>query len=220
MHRIINRSISSAYVNMLKNTLSTPFLCLMQTTKVVKPILGNHLNDEENIRIVFEAFRFPDERTGKYWIDNRINALFGENGEYRERMDNEGQFDYVVSALKGMKEKKVPRWNANRVMISLFNPKKDLHVCRAPAPPCLTTLCFYPVQQSLNLVATFRAQYTDIKAYGNLISVAMLLQRVSEKTGLTPNGLYSVAQKATLRHPRSVGKKLLHRLLVSWKETT
>ena len=232
MHQITETSLSDAYINMLSNTLTEPFPCFMQVTMVAKPILGNCLNDDEKVRAAFESYTFPKSKTekvmtGKNWIDNRIKALLDAKGEYWGRMNREGQLDYVTSALKGWnitkkqeenakkKQKKTPTWNANRIMISLFNPARDLHIYRVPAPPCLSSLCFYPVRKSLSLIATFRAQYSDIKAYGNLISLAMLLKDISEETGLTPATIHSVAHKAILKHPRLVGKELLNKLLAA-----
>ena len=207
-------SISDAYFSMLRSTLrESPF---MQITAVTQPILGDHVNNSVSFRTAFEDYTFPDGRRGEWWLQDRIKALFDVKGEYWKPMHREGQFDYVISALKGMTKGAIPRWNANRLILSLFDPKGDLHVSRAPTPPCLISLCFYPVKQRLTLIATFRAQYTDVKGYGNLLSLAMLLKKVSEETGFVPVKLVSVAQKAILKYPKSVGKDLLSKLRVSF----
>lgn len=199
-------SLTEAYVEMLKSTLEgDPF---MQVTKVYDPVSNGEVNIDENIHAAFEAFEFPDGRSGAWWIKDRIEALFDPDGEYQSKMNREGQLEYVISTLKGIRSKTVATWNANRVLINLFNPNKDLHTSRAPTPPCLISISFYPVRQDLSMIATFRAQYTDTKGYGNLISLAMLFKEISEKTGYTPLTLYSVAQKAILKWPKKTVKAL------------
>lgn len=205
-------SLTEAYMEMLKSTLEgDPF---MQLTKVRDPISNGEININENIHAAFEAFEFPKEKSGKgrsgaWWIKDRVEALFNPDGEYQSKMNRDGQLEYVISTLKRMRSKTVATWNANRILISLFDPKKDLHISRAPTPPCLISISFYPVRQDLSMMATFRAQYTDTKGYGNLLSLAMLFKEVSEKTGYKPRTLYSVAQKAIRRWPKKTGKALL-----------
>ena len=200
------RSLTDAYVEMLKSTLEgDPF---MQVTKVYDPVSKGKVNINENTHAAFETFKFPDGRSGAWWIKDRIEALFDPDGEYQSKMNREGQIEYVISTLKGMRNKTVATWNANRVLINLFDPKSDLHTSRAPTPPCLISISFYPVRQDLSMIATFRAQYTDTKGYGNIISLAMLFKEICEKTGYNPQTLYSVAQKAILRWPKKTGKAL------------
>lgn len=206
-------SVSDAYFSMLKNTLrESPF---MQVSEVMNPILGDKINNDAAFELAFQSFKFPDGRYGASWIRDRILALFDEKGEYWKPLHRFAQLDYAVSALDGMRKGNVPRWNANRLIITLFDPSQDLHNSRAPTPPCLISLCFYPMKQKLTLIATFRAQYTDAKGYGNLISLAMLLKDVSEKTDFVPFKLYSVAQKAILKYPQSTAKQLFNKLLVA-----
>lgn len=205
---IFGESVCDAYCGMLKSTLEGSLF--LQVT-MVQPVVEG----PQCIRAAFESYEFPDGRTGKWWIEDRIKALFDEKGEYWRSMHREGQFDYVISALNGMTNGTMPRWNANRLIISLFDPKMDLHKSRAPTPPCLINLSFYPVKKTLSLIATFRAQYTDAKGLGNLLSLAMLLKDVSEKTGFHPSKLYSIAQKVTLKYPTSTAKNLHHQLIVS-----
>lgn len=211
---ILGTSVSEAYVEMLRHTLTkSP---LMQVT-MVQPV-SNCLTD--GVRKAFEQYVFPDGTNGKIWIQGRLDAVFDENGEYWNPMRRAGQFDYVLSALKGMTDGTMPRWNANRLVISLFNPKQDLHKSRCPTPPCLITLSFHPIQQNLTLIATFRAQYTDAKGYGNLLSLGMLLTQISQKTGFKPFKLFSVAEKTILKYSKRTAKDLLAHLLCTVDEET
>lgn len=207
---IIGTSISEAYIDMLKNTLRKS--AFMQVTSVR---LSEDSLKSDSVKSAFENYVFPDGRSGRWWIEDRLKAVFDSKGEYWEPIHRDHQFDYVVSALRGMANGSVPRWNANRLIITLFSPS-NLHIARAPTPPCLINLCFYPIRQTLSLIGTFRAQYTDAKAYGNLLSLAMLLKDVAEKTGFTPFKLYSVAQKAILKYPKSTAKDLFNKLLVAF----
>lgn len=214
---MINRaSITEAYMEMLRTALEGN--TFMQVTKVYDPIVRGVVNVDEKIQAAYESFTFSDGRTGDFWIKNRIEALLEENGEYWVPMRREGQLDYVLVALKGMKEETVARWNANRLLITLFDPSKDLHTSRAPMPPCLISIGLYPVRNELTMIATFRAQYTDIKGYGNLLSLAMLLKQICEYTGFRPRALYSIAQKAIFRDKKKVAKALRLELLKATKK--
>jgi len=182
----------------------------MQVTNVTFPIAEGNVNTGPEFHRYFEGFKFPDGRTGRWWIENRVNALLRQGGEYWDLIRRNGQWTYLIAALKGMIAGTMPRWNANRLLITLFDPEKHLHKSRAPTPPCLVTLDFKPVRDQLTLIATWRSQYTDTKGYGNLYSLALLLLQVSEMSGFKPGELYSVANKPILRwSPRKVGRSLL-----------
>jgi thymidylate synthase len=197
-------SVSDAYLAMLADTLNSGDL--MQITQVTKPVIDGRVNVAFGFEDKLRGFRFPDGRTSYDWLQNRMRAMFDSKGEYWGRISKDGKYDYIVQALKGMKEGTHPRWNANRLIVSLFETK-DLHKSRNPTPPCMISLCFYPQRDRLSLIATFRAQYTDAKGFGNLYSLATLLQRTSAATGFTPDRLYNVAQKAILKYPPAVARQ-------------
>lgn len=115
----------------------------------------------------------------------------------------------MIRGLKGITEGTMYRWNSNRFLIMLFYPAKDLHESRVPTPPCLTILNFLPVKNGLSLIATFRAQYTDTKGYGNLLSLAYLLLSLCEGTGFRPAQIYSIANKPILKWPIRTARSLL-----------
>jgi thymidylate synthase len=69
----------------------------------------------------------------------------------------------------------------------------------APDMACLTQLQFKPKKDHLNLYATFRSQYFDTKCYGNLLSLAMLLAIVCDRTGYDPGILVETVHNTTLR---------------------
>lgn len=214
---IREKSVSDAYLGMIEDTTRKGH-SFMQVAMILYPILNDKINVDPHFEEKLRDFCFPDGRTGIDWLEDRIKAMFDEGAEYWNPIRRDGQFDYVVNALKGMIEGTMPRWNANRLIITLFESENDLHKSRMPTPPCLINLCFYPVKNELSLIATFRAQYTDAKGYGNLYSLAMLLQQVCEKTGFAPKHLYSVAQKAILKYPKNIARKFRYSLLKSPKE--
>lgn len=205
-------SLSDAYMDMLRDTLKGP-PSVVQVTLVKRPLVRGNLHQDGFFRETLDEYTFPDGRTGAWWIEGRVRAMMDMNGEYWDPIRRDRQLLYVISALKGMTAGTMPRWNANRLIITLFDAKKDLHKARAPTPPCLITLGFYPIRQTLTLVATFRAQYTDAKGYGNLWSLAMFFRKVCMMTGFTSLNLWSIANKAILRYPKSIGKSLLIKLL-------
>ena len=208
-------SITEAYMEMLRTALEGQ--TFMQVTEVYDPIVRGFPNVDEKIQDAYKKFTFTDGRTGDFWIKNRLEALLEEGGEYWEPLHRENQLDYVVNALKGMTEGTVARWNANRLLIPLFDPSKDLHISRAPMPPCLINIGFYPVRNELTMIATFRAQYTDIKGYGNLLSLAMLMKKICDSTGFRARSLFSVAQKAIFREGKKVVKDLRIELVKATK---
>ena len=204
-------SISDAFLDMLTDTVRNlpPF---MQVAKVTYPVLKGDINTAPGFHDRLKDFTFSDNRTGHDWLDDRIRALFEEGAEYWKPLHRDGQYEYVVEALKGMTAGTMPRWNANRLIVTLFDSEKDLHKTRMPTPPCLVMVSLHPEKQDLSLVATFRAQYTDAKGYGNLYSLAMLLQRICEDTGFKPKHLYSVAQKAILKYNKGEARSFLEHM--------
>ena len=114
---IVRESISEAFSEMLRSTLQEgPF---MQVTRVSIPVWKGEVNESPAIRRAFDEFQFPDGRSGSWWIEDRIKALFATDGEYYEPLRRGGQLDYAVSTLEGMREGSVARWNANRTTYSL-----------------------------------------------------------------------------------------------------
>jgi len=71
--------------------------------------------------------------------------------------------------------------------LSIYDPNKDCLnlVCDRRVEsirqyPCLTAIDVKLTENSMNLCALWRHQYFDIKAYGNLISLAMLLKEICD----------------------------------------
>jgi len=211
---ISGNSISDVYAQMLANTLHKHLRGepLIQVTEILKPIIDGSINENEMFRKKLDNFVFPDGKTGKWWVEDRLRALFNEKGEYWNRLHKNGCFDYIISALYQMKKGFFPRWNANRLITTLFDSSIDLHKSRMPTPPCLITLAFHPIKDTLDLIGTFRAQYTDAKGYGNILSLCHLLRHVCDRTEFHPNRVYNIAYKPILKYPESTARKLLYTL--------
>jgi len=207
---MVYESLDKAYLSMLESVLRED-RDFLQVTCVGNPLVEGKLNLDPAFGKKFEAFTFPDGRCGLWWVQDRIKAVFSPKGEYHKRIYG-GGYEYCLESLKGIREGNFPLWNANRLIISLFKPE-DLHKARKPTPPCLINLCLYPVKGKLTMIGTFRAQYVDAKGFGNLISLAMLLGGLCEKTGFSPGRLYNVAQKSLLRYPKDIAKRLYFHLL-------
>ena len=211
---ISSDSVSDVFVQALANTLRRPLVGepLIQVTEILRPVVDGCVNENEAFRKKLGSFVFPDGRTGEWWIQNRLKAVFDEKGEYWNRLHRDGGFDYIVSALYQMKKGFFPRWNTNRLIISLFDSSLDLHKSRMPTPPCLITLAFHPVRDTLDLIGTFRAQYTDAKGYGNMLSLCHMLRHVCDRTEFHPNRVYNIAHNPILKYPKSTARKLLYTL--------
>jgi len=180
--------------------------------KVDEDLRLGSLNLNLNLHNKFKEFVFDDGKSGSWWIKNRINELF--SGLYHKAIVNYNQLDFVEDALKKIKNRKYT-WISNRLLCLTFDPRdkhlNHIHLARQPVPPCLTLVDFKPERNNLHLIASWLAQYFDTKAYGNLISLAMLLEQVCRNTGYNSGRLISIAHKAILRN-KTDGKRLLQKL--------
>lgn len=224
---IVKDDLTSAYVDSLKIALRDHYVFAL-VTEVERPILEfadnelslSGLNLDKEMHRRFEAFQFKDGRTGKEWIEDRIHELFA--GLYHVAISKHGQLDFAQSALKEIlraradpKRRGTYNWLYNRIfcLTCHYEDRKfsHLHLSKMPNPPCLTLLDFKPEQEKLHLIAFWRAQYFDTKAYGNLISLAVLLGNVCRYTGFQSGHVISIASKAIFKNMRD-GKSLVRSL--------
>ena len=141
---------------------------------------------------------------GKDWINDRIFELLHPEGHYHKRLQKFGQLKRVIERLK-VRNRKGERMHGgctNALVCQVFCPDDDLEIACRPRPrakgiSCLTELDFKPKRNRLNLFSVFRSQYFDTKAYGNLISLAMLLCKMCNETGYSPGTLTSTANNIT-----------------------
>jgi len=205
--------ITSAYLKSLQKVVKDGYVFGLMT-EVRKPIIDSDTLIDESLNLVglnldtikhekYKNFNFCG-RSGAWWISNRIDELF--RGLYHRAIENHNQLNFVQNALKQIKMRKYT-WCANRLLCVTFDAKNShfshLHLARQPIPPCLTTLDFKSERKQLHLIASWRAQYFDIKAYGNLISLAMLLKEICKNVGLQPGHLISIAHKAILKNSKN-----------------
>jgi len=203
-------SVAGTFCDMLQDTLDSKDSPFNQVAHVKMPVRdGEVFVGALPVVKHIQEFEFNDGRTGRWWELDRMRAMFKPRGEYFAALRREGQYDYVHDTLKAMIEDGSPRWNANRLIITLFDPARDLHISRAPTPPCMINISFHPVKDVLGMTATFRAQYTDAKGFGNLLSLAHLLNNACKYTGFKPGFLYSIAHKTILRYTRKEATRFL-----------
>lgn len=209
---VVENDITSAYTNSLKKVVRNKYVYALMT-EVEKPLLDAVLIDNESslsglnldkeMHRRFENFNF-NNKTGKWWIENRVQELF--TGLYHKAICKHNQLGFVQDALRKIKAKKFT-WCSNRLLCLTFDYEdkstSHLHLTRQPIPPCLTLLDFKPEQKRLNLIASWRAQYFDTKAYGNLISLAMMLRNICKNTGFQSGHVISIANKAILKDKRN-----------------
>ena len=216
------KSVGEAYVNslalLIKGNVPYPYLMV----HVSQPVLDTSIEDLPqslnvddwvqiiNLGKVYEVFSRYDflkdcrrgGSRGKNWIDDRVCELLHPKGDYFKRLEEFGQLRMITDRLRvGMHG-----GSTNALVCQIFNPEKDLvnackHRPRAKRLACLTQLDFKPVKakgkKRLNLFSVFRSQFFDTKAYGNFISLAMLLCKVCEETGYEPGTLTSTANNVT-----------------------
>jgi len=210
--------ISSAYLESLEKVVKQNYVFALMI-RVREPIVNSDLVDEElnlsgininqNLHNKFKSFVFRDGKSGRWWIKDRVRELF--EGIYHRAIVNYGQLEFAQKTLKEIKNRRYS-WSSNRLLCLTFDPKdkylNHTHSSRQPLPPCLTLIDFKPEKDTLHLIASWRAQYFDTKAYGNLISLAILLDEVCKNTGYTSGNLVSIAHKAILKDKKDA-KRLL-----------
>jgi hypothetical protein len=147
----------------------------------------------------FESYRFYDGTTGHKWIQSRIDELF--DGMYDVRLrDGRNQLEQITERLK----KGNHGQTTNALVAQVFRDDPDLEMAThgrplAPDIACLTQLQFRPTRDTLNLYSVFRSQFFDTKCYGNLISLAILLARVCDKTGYEPGFILETVHNTHFR---------------------
>jgi hypothetical protein len=231
---VIGEDISTSYFKSLEKVVkASEVLCLV--TKISKPILENidkkvdvieseikgtmkrynleGLNIHEMIHRNFKEFLLYTDKKGRKWfgkdkIADRIYEL--EEGKYHEDLvrnikNNKKQLNYLKEHLT---HGKVIGKIHNSLVCMVFDPNRDL--CY-PNARCLMSIDFKPRRNKLHLIADWRVQYFNTKAYGNFLSLARLLREVCKERGFRPGNLISIAHKAILE-PGVKDKLLLEKL--------
>ena len=110
--------------------------------------------------------------------------------------------------------------STNALVAQVFN-EADLNQACVPRPnanhmACLTQLQFHPVRDTLHLHQSFRSQWVDLKAFGNLVAGAVQLQKVAAQTDYTPGWVISYVRNATARSESDAQE--LHKLYSSYEQ--
>ncbi|RLE58624.1 MAG: hypothetical protein DRJ32_06110 [Thermoprotei archaeon] len=215
-------NLTSAYLKSLEKVVKYNYIFTL-VIRVKKPIIDFDSIVDDELKLIgvnldlklhnkFKSFVFSDGKTGSWWIKDRVNVLL--KGIYHKAITNYDQLNFVQKALKEIRRRKYT-WSSNRLLCFTFNPYdkrlSHTHLERQPVPPCLTLVDFKPERNVLHLIASWRAQFFDTKAYGNLISLAVLLRDICKNTGYSPGQLISIAHKAILKN-RKDARNLLQRL--------
>ena len=226
---IIEEDISTAYLRSFQKVVNAPrqyIFCLV--TKILKPVLESlgevdvveseievgqnkyvskrykleGLNIDRKIHRSFKEFPLYTDNKGRKWfgrdkIADRIYAL--EEGVYYRDLEknikgDKKQLNYLVEHLT---DGRVIGKIHNSLVCMVFDPNRDL--CY-PNARCLMSIDFKPERNRLHLIADWRAQYFNTKAYGNLLSLARLLRKVCKARGFQTGSLISIAHKAILEH--------------------
>ncbi len=172
------------------------------------------INIEDKVFQAFSKFRFSKAdawtkgQTGEDWINGRIKDLLHPDGYYNKALRSGYSFDQLKEVEKRLcaRDKRRGKMHGsatNALVCQVYLPEEDLKkACNPPRPNvsgirCLAMLDFKPEVDSLNLMAVFRSQYFDTKAYGNFIALAILLYKMCQKTDYKPGAIVSTANKIT-----------------------
>lgn len=193
---------------------------LTRDTSMKKAISSLEIKDWQGIINVgdkvfqaFVKFRFskPDAwtngETGEDWINGRIKDLLHPDGYYNKALRCGYSFDQLKAvkerlSAKDRRGRRMHGGSTNALVCHVFLPDEDLRAACLPRPRasglrCLAMLDFKPEGDHLNLMAVFRSQYFDTKAYGNFIALAMLLYNMCQSTDYKPGAIVSTANKVT-----------------------
>lgn len=137
---------------------------------------------EPYCRFDFGAASKNGGKTGRAWIESRIYELY--EGLYHNRLQQPNQIEMIRDRLMEGNHGAC----TNALVAQVFDTADDLEVATSGRPfakdmACLTQIQFRPKKSRLHLFAKFWSQYLDSKAYGNLISLAMLLGQMCKETG-------------------------------------
>ncbi|MGQ9632226.1 MAG: hypothetical protein ACUVXI_18215 [bacterium] len=177
---------------------------------------------------VYDAFiKFKFSKPGRWtngcfgidWINGRIKDLLDDQGYYKKSLSNGFSFDQLQEVEKRLscrskKGSKLHGGATNALVCSVFLPDEDLKAACKPRPRaggirCLTQIDFKPRKDKLNLMAVFRSQFFDTKAYGNFVALAILLYKMCQNTGYEPGAIVSTANNVTFDgHEKSLYKYL------------
>jgi len=154
------------------------------------------------------------ESSGKAWINDRIRALVDDQGFYHKRLANQLTMVEKRLNIRNRKGERMHGSSTNALICQTFQ-FEDLRKACKPRPntgglPCLVMLDFKPKRDKLNLMAVFRSQFFDTKAYGNLISLAILLHQISQKTGYQTGSILSTANNVTFDDRKQIKQLYKH----------
>lgn len=164
-------------------------------------------------RFDFGAASKNGGKTGRAWIESRIYELY--EGLYHNRLQEPNQIEMIRDRLMQGNHGAC----TNALVAQVFDIDADLEVATSGRPfakdmACLTQIQFRPKKSRLHLFAKFRSQYLDSKAYGNLISLAMLLAQMCKDTGYRP-GVIVEHVSNTICYSNTAAYELRERLLES-----
>jgi thymidylate synthase len=223
--RSIGEAYVKALESMIKNKVPHWYLTIhisrpIRDTEMEHKISSHEIKDwldiinvEDKVFQAFSIFRFSKVdawtggNTGEDWINGRIKDLLHPDGYYNKALRSGYSFDQLKEVeerlcAKDKRGRKMHGGGTNALVCHVFLPHEDLKKACLPRPRasglrCLAMIDFKPERDNLNLMAVFRSQYFDTKAYGNFIALAILLYKMCQKTGYNPGAIVSTANKIT-----------------------
>ena len=197
--------------------------------------------------MVHEVVQLDDYREKLTRIHNEIKCRYLSEENYKLRAMKYGCYDNTLYSVikKPINQlavtiyklaKDVPAHNQRSFVystISIHDPLKeslgligDRRTANIGQFPCLTSLDFKLTNNKVNLCALWRHQFFDIKAYGNWISLAVLLKTICDLTNdlrrkflknrtteINPGIITSIACRADFKYRKTSQMKKIYSLL-------
>lgn len=225
---VAGHDIGSAWLSALERVTLRDVPHRYLTIHVDEPLQSLEIPEEEtlvewapviNAGDVFDEycdFDFEEESkvegtTGRAWIESRIYEMY--EGLYHDRLQEPDQIEMITERLTKGNHGAC----TNALVAQVYSIEADLPVATSGRPfakdmACMTQIQFRPKKDRLHCFATFRSQYMDVKCYGNLIALAMLLGQICDRTGYEPGILVEHANN-TISYSRSSSRELLAQLI-------
>lgn len=144
------------------------------------------------------------------WIERDITSY--TSGHAYRRLTGASEpwsMDQLCRVIEHLTSDPVPGPDSNKLVCQIFHPDeipRDTSVENVNDCNCNTTIQFKPVNSgsTLHLYATFRSQYIDSRAFGNLVGLSSLLAQVCNTVDHKPGRLINVTNNATVESGQDI----------------
>lgn len=167
----------------------------------------NKTTDILNIGQIPQSFlnaEIDGDKTTQEWMEDDIGSYL--TGSAYDRLRGNAGFwrvDQLKQVIEYLQEDYAPGPESNKMVCHIFHPselppnspKANNDTCN-----CNTSIQFKPTDNSdLNCLATFRSQYLNTRAFGNIVGLSALLADVCNQVDYSPGKLINSTNNATVK---------------------